>query len=239
MDKTHTVKEYEEQLTELRQHLHGMAERVEDMITDAISALVDGDAERAESTVEDDRVVNHDEMMIDDLCIRILAKRQPMASDLRLLTTALKMVTDLERIGDLAVNISFEAQDQIDYDQRPSLDEIPQLARHVQWMVGAAIDSFIDRDPDLARDVINRDKEVNDLYADMNRRLIDYMRNNDEGIEAAMSIQRVAKHLERMGDHATNLGEKVIFMVEAEDVRHHNKIDEDWHHNTSANGSAV
>ena len=105
MDKTHTVKEYEEQLSELRGDLHGMAERVEDMITDAISALVDGDAARAESTVEDDRVVNHDEMMIDDLCIRILAKRQPMASDLRLLTTALKMVTDLERIGDCLQNI--------------------------------------------------------------------------------------------------------------------------------------
>ncbi len=238
MGKSHTVKEYEEQLTELRENLHGMAERVEDMITHAINALVDGDAELAESTVEDDRVVNHDEMMIDDLCMRILAKRQPMASDLRLVTTALKMVTDLERIGDLAVNISFEAQDQVEYDERPSLDEIPRLAKHVQWMVGAAIDSFIDRDSELARDVINRDQKVNDLYAAMNRRLIEYMRENDVGIEAAMSIQRAAKHLERMGDHATNLGEKVIFMVEAEDVRHHNKVDENWHDRSSANGSA-
>jgi phosphate transport system protein len=239
MDKTHTVKEYEQQLTELRQHLHGMAELVEEMITDAIRALVDGDIERAESTVEDDRVVNHDEMMIDDLCIRILAKRQPMAGDLRFLTTALKMVTDLERIGDLAVNISFEAQDQAGYDRRPSMEEIPEVAKHVQWMVGAAIDSFISRDSELAREVINRDQLVNELYDELNRRLIDDMRNHDDGVEAAMSVQRVAKHLERMGDHATNLGEKVIFMVEAEDVRHHNKVDEDWHHNSSANGSAV
>jgi phosphate transport system protein len=228
-DSQHTVDEYEKQLDELRGRLLGMAGRVEEMIHQAVEALVEGDAQLAEKTLEDDRVVNHDEMTIDDLCLRILAKRQPMAGDLRLVTTVFEMVTDLERIGDLAVNISLEAIDQRDYDDEPPLSEIPELAEIVEWMVTRAIESFIDRDADTARDVIHRDDEVDALYAAINRRMVEYMRSHEEAIEAGTGIQSAAKHLERMADHTTNLGEKVIFMVDGKDVRHRDKLDEEWH----------
>lgn len=228
-DSQHTVDEYEKQLDELRGRLLGMAGRVEEMIHQAVEALVEGDAQLAKKTLEDDRVVNHDEMTIDDLCLRILAKRQPMAGDLRLVTTVFEMVTDLERIGDLAVNISLEAIDQRDYDDEPPLSEIPELAEIVEWMVTRAIESFIDRDADTARDVIHRDDEVDALYAAINRRMVEYMRSHEEAIEAGTGIQSAAKHLERMADHTTNLGEKVIFMVDGKDVRHRDKLDEEWH----------
>lgn len=233
MGESHTVDEYEQQLSELRGRLLGMAGRVEEMITQAVDALVEGDRELAEQTLEDDRIVNHDEMTIDDLSLRILAKRQPMAGDLRLVTTVFEMVTDLERIGDLAVNISLEAIDQREYDAEPPLSEIPELAEIVQWMVTRAIESFIERDADTARDVIHRDDEVDALYAAINRRMVEYMRSHEEAIEAGTGIQSVAKHLERMADHTTNLGEKVIFMVDGKDVRHRDKIEEDWHERDS------
>lgn len=226
--KSRTVKEYEQQLTELRKRILRMAGRVEQMIADAIEALVEGDVDLAEETIEADQEVNLDEMETDDLCLVILAKRQPMASDLRFITVALKMVTDLERIGDLAVNICLESIDQREYRDSPPLGDIPRMGEIVQEMVTDAIDAFVERDPEAAREIIVRDDEVDRLNATINRRLIEHMRQTDDGIEAGTSIQAVVEDLERMADHTTNLAEEVIFMVEGEDVRHRDKLTEDW-----------
>lgn len=223
-----TVQEYEEELEELRERLLGMASRVENMISRSIEALTEGNTELAEQTIEEDKKINSDEMETDQLCHVILAKRQPMASDLRFISIALKMVTDLERIGDLAVNICLEAIDQQDYEDSPPLDDVPAMGDIVQGMVKAAIDSFVDEDADAARQVIQQDDTVDEMYNEINRELIEYMRETDNGIEAATGIQSVAKHLERMADHTTNLAEQVIFMVEGEDVRHQDKLAENW-----------
>jgi len=234
MPESHTVQEYENQLTELRTRLLEMAERVREMISNAIEALSEGDVELAEQTIEQDKRVNSDEMETDQLCLVILAKRQPMASDLRFISIAMKMVTDLERIGDLAVNICLEAIDQEQkYDESPPVEDVPAMGDIVQGMVRAAIDSFVDEDAEAARQIIELDDTVDWMYEDINRELIEYMRETDRGIEAGTGIQSVAKHLERMADHTTNLAEQVIFMVEGEDVRHQDKLDEDWKQNSS------
>lgn len=221
--KRHTHRDYEEELQDLRDRLLRMAGRVEEMIANSMKALVNRDAELAERTIASDHKVNRDEMETDELCLVILAKRQPMAGDLRFITIALKMVTDLERIGDLAVNI---CQRVIDLSKLPELGpyrDIPQMSDLVKSMVHDAIQAFIDRDVDAAQEVIERDDAVDELYHKVNRELIDMMRDEDI-IERAMHVQSIAKHLERMADHTTNVAEQVVFMVRGKDIRHHNKL---------------
>lgn len=223
----HIHKDYEEELADLRQRLLEMAGRVEEMIASSMKALINRDVELAEQTIASDHRVNRDEMDIDELCLVILAKRQPMAGDLRFITIALKMVTDLERIGDLAVNI---CQRTIDLTKLPELgpyQDIPQMADDVKTMVREAIDAFVDRDVRQAQEVIERDDRVDELYHKVNRELIEMMRAEDDIVKAATHVQAIAKHLERMADHTTNIAEQVIFMVRGKDIRHHNKLELD------------
>jgi phosphate transport system protein len=223
----HIHRDYEEELEDLRQRLLKMAGRVEEMIASSMKALIGRDVEMAEQTIASDHRVNRDEMEIDELCRVMLAKRQPMAGDLRFITTALKMVTDLERIGDLAVNI---CQRTIDLSTLPELgpyQDIPHMADIVKSMVKNAIDAFVDGDVPDAQAVIERDDAVDELYHKINRELIDMMRNQDDIVQAATHVQSIAKHLERMADHTTNVAEQVIFMVRGKDIRHHNKLDLD------------
>ncbi|MFW5966939.1 MAG: phosphate signaling complex protein PhoU [Persicimonas sp.] len=226
-DQQHTHKDYAEELADLRERLLKMGGRVEEMIANSMSALINRDAELAEETIASDHRVNRDEMEIDELCLLILAKRQPMAGDLRFITIALKMVTDLERIGDLAVNICRHTIDLYELPKLGPYRDIPEMADYVKSMVKDAIDAFVDRDVGLAQEVIERDDHVDDLYHKVNRELIDLMREQDEMVKAATHVQSIAKHLERMADHTTNLAEQVIFMVRGKDIRHHNKLDLD------------
>lgn len=224
---THIHRDYEEELEDLRQRLLKMAGRVEEMIASSMKALISRDVDLAEQTIASDHRVNRDEMEIDELCRVMLAKRQPMAGDLRFITTALKMVTDLERIGDLAVNI---CQRTIDLSSLPELgpyQDIPNMADNVKAMVKQAIDAFVDGDVPGAQAVIERDDAVDEAYHMVNRELIDMMRNEDDIVQAATHVQSIAKHLERMADHTTNVAEQVIFMVRGKDIRHHNKLDLD------------
>jgi phosphate transport system protein len=224
---THIHKDYEEELDDLRQRLLKMAGRVEEMIANSMKALIGRNVDLAEQTIASDHRVNRDEMEIDELCLVILAKRQPMAGDLRFITIALKMVTDLERIGDLAVNI---CQRTIDLSSLPELgpyQDIPEMADHVKEMVKDAIDAFVDRDVVKAQEVIERDDRVDEIYHKVNRELIVMMREEDDIVQAAAHVQSIAKHLERMADHTTNLAEQVIFMVRGKDIRHHNKLELD------------
>lgn len=217
---THTDRTYEKELLDLRQRLLLMAGRVEDMIDRSVRALVERDSELARRTILADRRVDRDERELDDHCLVILAKRQPMASDLRFITLALKMVTDLERIGDLAVNVCERA---LDLNEEPPLkpyEDIPQMAGIVLSMVRGAIDAFVSSDAEGALAVIARDDEVDDLYHTIFRDLLALMTHDPGAVERGIHIQSVAKFLERIGDHSTNLAEQVVFMVQGRDVRH-------------------
>ena len=221
MDKLHTDRQYEAELEQVRENLLRMAGCVEEMITDAGASLVGGDLELARATIETDRRVNTIEMDTDELCLLILAKRQPMASDLRMITLAMKMVTDLERIGDLAVNIAERAL-ALSTPPRPAIAErIEEMTGAVQRMIRDAIDAFVRHDAETARTIFSRDQDVDEHYRALSSDLQADMHADPEFVERGIHLQAVAKFLERIGDHATNLAELVIFQVEGRDVRHH------------------
>jgi phosphate transport system protein len=226
MIKPHTDRVYENELKTLRERLLRMAGRVEQMIADSVRALVEQDVQLARRTIEADRLVDRAEMETDELCLVILAKRQPVASDLRFITLSLKMVTDLERIGDLAVNICERA---IDLGPEPPLKpwvDVPRMASIVQGMVRDAIDAFVAGDTERAQSVVERDDELDELYTRVFRELLSTMLHDGSKVERGIHAQSVAKWLERMGDHATNLAEQVVFMVKGKDIRHVAKPDE-------------
>ncbi len=222
--KRHTDREFESELHLLRERILMMAARVEEMIRNAVRALVERDSELARATIRADREVNTSEVETDELCLLILAKRQPMGSDLRFITLALKMVTDLERIGDLAVNICERAVDLNAEPQLKPYEDIPRMAELAQSMVRDAIDAFVASDPVKARQVIERDDPVDELYRVVFRDLLALMLRDPTAIERAIHIQSVAKFLERIGDHATNLAEQVVYMVQGKDIRHVGKL---------------
>ncbi len=220
----HTDREYEEQLERLRALLLAMAGQVEQMIGRAMQAFIDRDVDLARQTISSDAKVNSAELEADQMCLLILAKRQPMASDLRFVTLALKMVTDLERIGDLAVNICERAIDLAQHPPVPVPVGMVSLGQHVQAMVRDAIDAFVKRDADLARSVIERDDEVDDSYTRIFRAALEDMLADKGSVQDGIHIQSIAKWLERIGDHSTNIAEQVIFMVEGQDIRHEGKL---------------
>ncbi|RLW68357.1 MAG: phosphate transport system regulatory protein PhoU [spirochete symbiont of Stewartia floridana] len=220
MNKAHTDKKYENELVDIRQNLLMMAGRVEDMISRAIEALINQDIELAKNTIESDHVVNRHEIEIDEQCLLVLTKWQPVASDLRFITLALKMVTDLERIGDLNVNICERIIDL--GTQRPILPyiDIQRMTAVIQTMIHDAIDAFVESDPEKAQDVVNRDDEVDDLYHKVFRDKLSLMMQDEANIRKGIHILSIAKMWERMADHCTNLAEQVIFMVRGKDIRH-------------------
>ena len=220
MTRAHTDREYDNQLRQLRDKLLLMAGHVEAMIANSVKSLVERDVSLARRTIDNDHKVNQAEVETDELCLVILAKRQPMASDLRFITLALKMVTDLERIGDLAVNICERA---IELAAEPPLrnyDDILRTADLVQSMVRDAIDAFVHADDKKAEHVIERDAEVDELYHQIFRDLLAMMLKDSTAIQRGIHMQSVAKWLERIADHSTNLAELVVFMVKGKDIRH-------------------
>jgi phosphate transport system protein len=217
----HTDREYEAELQQLRENLLLMAGRVEGMIAQGVRSVVARDPDLARQTIKADLRVDESELHIDELCLQVLAKRQPVASDLRLLTQTLKMVTDLERIGDLAVNVCERAMDLANAPRLlPFPEGIERMSEIVQTMVRDAIDAFVEGDVGKARKVIFRDGEVDQLYQRTFTELLERMRQDSSTLERAIHVQSIAKWLERMADHATNLAEHVIFMIQGEDVRH-------------------
>ena len=219
--KTHTDREYEAELRHVRENLLRMAGCVEAMIIDASQALSRGDLQLARQTIQADNEVDDLEIETDELCLLILAKRQPLASDLRMITLAMKMVTDLERIGDLAVNIS-ERVVALGTPPAPAMaDKLDRMAEAtVKQMITPAIEAFMARDVAKARSVFGRDQVVDDLYREITNETQFAMLGDREYIERGIHINAIAKFLERIGDHATNLAELVIFLVEGKDVRH-------------------
>jgi phosphate transport system protein len=220
MRREHTDREYENELAKLREQVLLMGARVEEMIEKSVQALETRDTELARKMIDYDRQINRLEVEIDEHCLRILARRQPVASDLRFLTIALKLVTDLERIGDLGVNICERV---LELNEEPSLKPyagVKIMSDTVQGMVRDALDAFVQADADRAQQVLDRDKVVDELYADTFRQLLTYMMEDPRNIYRATRVQSIAKYLERIGDHATNLAEMVVFMVKGKDIRH-------------------
>jgi len=220
MAKTHTDKAYEAELTTLREQLLEMGGLVEAAIAASVRAVVERDAALAEQVKAKDRVVNRMEVAIDQSCRRILALRQPAASDLRFITTALKIVTDLERMGDLAVNIAERAADLAQAPALRPLHDLAKLAQLSEAQLKRALDAFVTGDAGEAEEVLKGDDHLDALYLKIFSELLGLMMEDPRSIRRATSLMFVAKHLERFGDHATNLAEMVIFMVRGTDVRH-------------------
>ncbi|HEY8073086.1 MAG TPA: phosphate signaling complex protein PhoU [Labilithrix sp.] len=219
MARSHTSRDFESELRELRAHSLAMGARCERSLQLALEAFWSGSVERATEVEELDRQIDADEMQIDALVLRILALRQPVAYDLRFLTTALKLVTDLERIGDEAVNISERAR-----EGHAATGEVRQrlesMSEQAQQMVRDALDAFVEGEAARAEQVLERDDGVDAAYGDILSKMTEYMKANPDEIPAAIRVMKVAKYIERIADHATNIAEEVIFMVRGEDVRH-------------------
>ena len=216
----HTDKAYEEELAQLRAHVLEMGGLVEEQIAHAIRALIERDEPLARETMQRDHTVNRLDVEIDELCIRLLALRQPAARDLRLITTALKITTDLERIGDLASHTAERALElSAELPIKPYID-LPRMGEQAREMVHRSLDAFVGESPEIALSVLASDDAVDKLHAQLFRELLSYMVENPQTISRAMRLLFVSKALERVGDHATNIAEMVIFLVRGRSIRH-------------------
>jgi len=220
----HTDREFRAELAEVRERLILMGARVEEMIARATQAVVERDVDLARQTILNDRQVNADEIEIDRFCLRILALRNPMASDLRFVTLVLKMVTDMERIGDLAVNICERAQDLAALPPAPHAQQLEQMGQLARDMVHQAIDAFIAGDDLKAHGVIARDDEMDEAYDRFFSEVLADMLVDTSNVRRGVQLQAAAKYYERIGDHSTNLAEHVLFQVRGEDHRHRGKL---------------
>jgi phosphate transport system protein len=211
------------ELKELKNRLLRMGALVEERVHDAMQALMERRLEAAEAVVAGDAEVNDMQIEIDDRCLKLLALQNPMASDLRLITAAMKINADLERIGDQAVNIAENAvKVAASPPLRPIID-LPRMAEIAEGMTRDSLDAFVRRDAGLARDILARDDEVDQLKDQIFRVLLTHMMADPGTIERALGLILVSRNLERIADHATNIAEDVIFVVEAKDVRHHHE----------------
>lgn len=227
MAPTHTDKLYEAELTGLRDRLLEMGGLVERAIASSVRAITERDTALAEAIKLRDREINRMEVDIDGACRRILALRQPAASDLRFITTALKIVTDLERMGDLAVNIAERAIDLNQSAPVAPMHDLSKLADLSEAQLKKALDAFVTRDVEKAEEVLRGDDLLDALYLKIFNDLLGIMMEDSRQIRRATSIMFAAKHLERFGDHATNLAEMVVYMVRGTDIRHPRSRGED------------
>ena len=225
--KSHTDRSYEDELGKLREEILLMGAKVESMVSASVRAFNERDYELARRTIESDHEVNRLEVEIDGFCLSILARRQPVASDLRFLTSALKLVTDLERIGDLAVNICERTIDLAPDPPQRSYPDLARMADAVQSMVHDALDAFVANDPAKAQWVIEQDRGVDSLYSHLFHEVLVVMMDDRSAIHRGMGVQSIAKHLERIGDHATNLAEQVVFLAKGRDIRHRGSLEPD------------
>ena len=218
--RPHTSKQYESELHGLREKLLQMGAVVEEMIASAVDALVRRDEKLATETIRRDADVDALEMEIDELCVHILALRQPAASDLRFLTMALKIDTDLERMGDLASNIAKRVRDLGQQPHAVDPSGLTILAEKVRIMVDDSLDAFVESDTAKARNVLDCDDEVDGINRDLIDKLMAKMQAEPGTISRDQGLISISKYLERIADHATNISEMVIFATEGRDVRH-------------------
>ena len=209
------------ELEELNNKLLEMAGLVESAINRSVRSLVDQNRELAEQVIRDEPKINSMEMEIDGMVTRLLALRQPVAKDLRFLTSALKINTDLERMGDLAQHIAERSLSLMHHPLVKPMVDIPNMATLVQSMLLKCLDAFVQGDDALARSVLLADDEVDRLRDAVYAELLATMQRDPTVVSAAVDLIFVARNLERIGDHATNIAEDVVFLIKGVDVRHH------------------
>jgi phosphate transport system protein len=213
---------FDEELADLKKDILAMGSLVEEAIGRSIEALKAQDCLEAKKVISDDKIVDDTELVIDEKCLDLLALRQPVAVDLRFVTMVMKISTELERMADLAVDISQRVLELCDKPLLKPLIDIPELALLAQGMTRDALGCFVKQDASLAKEVILRDKEADRLRDSVQEELLnDYISKNKSTIPRAIPLLLVARHLERICDHATNIAEDVIFMVQAKVVKHH------------------
>jgi phosphate transport system protein len=215
------VRHFQEELDQLKTRLLEMGGLAEEEVRLAVKGLVDRDHELIGRVLVGDEPLNALHIEIDNRCFMLLALFQPMAADLRTIVAAVKINTDLERVGDLAVNIAEAARRYASHPPVKRLIDIPLMASIAQSMLRDALDAFVRRDVELAQHVLNEDDRLDSLKTQIFRELLTYMLQDPSTIEPALDLILVSRHLERIGDHATNVAEDVIFIVSARDVRHH------------------
>ena len=212
---------FDEELRLLKEKLLEMASRAEEQIGLSVRGLKDRKEEMACEVLEREEAVNRLDIELDEMSMRLLALRQPMAADLRFITSAMKIGSDLERIGDLAVNIAERTMELLKFPQLKPLIDIPRMAEMSQAMVRDALNAFVNGDAELAKDVCQRDDQVDQLNDQIFRELLTFMMADATTIPRAVDLILVGRHLERIADHATNIGEDVIYMVRGKTIKHH------------------
>ena len=215
------MRRFEEELEELKNKLLEMSGLVESAVYRSVLVLTEGDSEQAQEVLKNERRINQMEIEIDDAATSLLALQQPMAVDLRFLTAAIKINNDLERMGDLAVNIVERALSLMQQPTVKPLIDIPHMAKLTESMVRKSLDAFVRKDPELARSVLTSDDAVDDLRDTIYQELIRNMQEDPSSTPQCVNLMFVARNLERIADHATNIAEDVLFLVQGVDVRHH------------------
>jgi phosphate transport system protein len=216
----HISRIFDEELKELKESLLYEGELVQRAVRDAVTALLTRDSDLARKVIADDELINTKEVEIDEFCLKLLALRQPAAKDLRFIATAIKVNYDLERMGDMAVNICERV---LELNQEPQLKpyiDLPRAAEIAQTMVKECLDSFVREDPDLAWKVTQDDEKVDQLNEQIFRELLTYMSEDLKTISRATRLLFISKYLERLADHAVNIAELVIFLVKGKIIRH-------------------
>jgi phosphate transport system protein len=211
---------FDDELKELRERVLKLGCMVEDAIRDSVKALVERESELAQEVIKRDHLINALDVKIDEECVRLIALRQPMAKDLRFITTAMKITTDLERMGDLAVNIAERALELNEQPQLKPFVNIPKMAEISQSMVRDVLDAYVTGCSRLPYEVIKRDDEVDDLTVRNFEELLSLMIQDPKIIPLAVKRTYIAKYLERIADHATNIAEMVIYMCKGKIIRH-------------------
>ena len=223
--RRHTSQHYEQQLRELKDQLLVMSEKAERAIQDSMQSLVVRSPSLAAEVIVRDDDIDRMEVEIDDMCLKTLALEQPVASDLRFLATALKIVRDLERIGDIGVNIAERVQELLTEPELKALVDLPIMARSAQQMLRMSLEAFINGDAALAEQVIRDDVQIDQRYEQILRELLTYMLEDPRTISRCLRLIFVAKGLERVGDHSANIAEMVVFLVRGKDIRHGTSLD--------------
>jgi len=218
------MRHFVEDLETLKTKLLEMGSLVESAIQRSISAVTQKDRGAAEQVFMNEARINAIEIEIDDFAISLLALQQPMAADLRLIVAALKINTDLERMGDLSVNIAQRALSLMEGPVIKPMIDIPHIAGLVQSMVRKALDAFVHRDADLARSVLSSDDAVDNMRTACYHELVSFMEQDTHHVQQALALLSITRNLERIADHSTNIAEDVLFLVKGVDVRHHAEV---------------
>lgn len=215
------VRHFVEELEQLKTKLLEMSSLVEASIQRSISAVIHKDRNAADEVFRSEERINEIEIEVDEFAINLLLLQQPMAADLRLIVAALKINTDLERMGDLSVNIAQRARSLMEEPVVKPMIDIPHIAGLVQSMVRKSLDAFVTRDPELARSVLASDDAVDNMRTACYHELVSFMEKDPQNIKPALDLLAVTRNLERIADHSTNIAEDVLFLVKGVDVRHH------------------